>query len=140
MTGTVETAIERVRAVCLALPNAVEERRVASGVGKLSGTRVVTFKVSRRVFARLFVLDRPDGQEVVVLWLRANAAERQSLVESGHPYLAAGPREVSVTLDAETDWDEIPELVTESYLVIAPQKLAASVEAGLRRPAGDDSC
>jgi hypothetical protein len=124
-----EAAIERVRPFCLDLPRAVEQGGVASGVGKLSGTRVVTFKVSRRVFARVFVLDGPDGREVVLLWLRAAADERRSLLESGHPFLPAGPREVMVTLNAETDWEEVGELVTESYLIMAPAKLAAEVAA-----------
>jgi hypothetical protein len=30
-------------------------------------------------------------------------------------------------LDASTDWDEVGELLTESYCLLAPKKLAASV-------------
>jgi hypothetical protein len=35
-------------------------------------------------------------------------------------------------IDAATDWAELAELVTESYCIQAPKKLAAQVE----RPAG----
>jgi hypothetical protein len=35
---------------------------------------------------------------------------------------------------AEVDWDEVTELVTESYRVCAPQKLVRELDA--RRPAG----
>ena len=130
--ASIEKSIERVRAICRALPNAVESGGVASGVGALSGTRVVGFKVSSRVFARMFVVDAPDGREVVVLWVRADPEEREVLLRTGHPYFPAGPREVGIVLDARTDWTEIPELVTESYLLMAPKKLAAEVDASIR--------
>jgi hypothetical protein len=37
-----------------------------------------------------------------------------------------------MVLDGETDWDEVQEIVTESYCVLAPKKLVALVE----RPEG----
>lgn len=37
-------------------------------------------------------------------------------------------------LDGDTDWDEVGELVTESYCVLAPKKLVALVD----RPASPD--
>ena len=132
--STIEQSIERVRSLCAPLPKAVESGGVASGVGKLSGTRVVTFTVSRRVFARMFVLDAPAGGQQLVLWVRADLAERESLVRAGHPYFPAGPREVGIVIDDETDWAELAELVTESYVVIAPKKLASEVTAALRLP------
>jgi hypothetical protein len=125
-----EDAISQVRAIGSAFPRALEDGGVASGVGKLSGTRVVTFRVSRRVFARLFVVD-PGGRENVVLWIRAAPDERQALLRSGHPYFPAGPQEVGIALDGDTDWTEVAELVTESYLMVAPKKLAAEVERRL---------
>jgi hypothetical protein len=43
----------------------------------------------------------------------------------GHPYSAArgGRDRLGVLLTDDTDWEEIRELVTESYRVIAPKKL-----------------
>lgn len=133
MRPATEAAIDRVRALCLALPRVVEHGGEASGVGALSGTRVVQFKVSGRVVARLFVLD-PDGREEVVLWLRAEAGERSALVGERRGYVPAGPREVATQLDDGTDWTEVAELVTESYLLMAPKKLAAEVERRLGAP------
>ena len=133
MRPATEAAIERVRALCLALPRVVEHGGEASGVGALSGTRVVGFKVSGRVVARLFVLD-PGGREEVVLWLRADPGERAALVGERRGYVPAGPREIGTRLDADTDWAEIAELVTESYLLMAPKKLAAEVARGLGTP------
>lgn len=127
------------RAICLALPNAVGNEGVASGVGALSGSGVISFGVSRRIFARVFVVTDPEGREVVVLWIRADPGEREFLLASGHPYFPAGTREVGIVLDARTDWTEISELVTESYLIVAPKKLAADVEAALPPSANDAS-
>ena len=126
MKPSTEEAIERVRATCGALPKVVDRGGVASGVGALSGTGVFNFTVSRRVVARMFVLD-PGGRESVVLWLRAAPEEREALVQSGHPFFRAGPREVGVVIDDATDWAEVAELVTESYVLVAPKRLAAEV-------------
>lgn len=41
------------------------------------------------------------------------------------------------SVNAATDWTEIAELITESYLMMAPKKLAAEVEAALRRSTND---
>jgi hypothetical protein len=35
---------------------------------------------------------------------------------------------MGLTLDAATDWDEVAELVVESYCVLAPRKLVALVD------------
>ena len=133
MSGTTRAAVARVRATCLTFPNAVVNEGVANGVGRFDGTGVTSFSVSRRIFARLFVLAAPDGGDTVVLWIRAEPDERQSLIASGHPYLPAGAREVAVVLDSDTDWTEIQELVSGSYVMMAPKKLAAEVVAGVRR-------
>ena len=125
--------------MCAALPQSVASGGVASGVGRMSGTRVVTFTVSRRVFARVFVLDAPDGREQTILWLRADPEERAALLAVGHPFFPAGAREVGMVLDAATDWSEVEELVTESYLVMAPKRLAAEVTARIGGGDGDNS-
>ena len=139
MTSAIEDSIARVRSICTAFPKAVEKGGVASGVGALSGTGVITFTVSRRVFARMFVLNTPARGEQLVLWIRAEQHERASLLATGHPYFPAGAREVGIVLDADTDWTEIPELVTESYLIMAPKKLAAEAADALRRSTNDSS-
>ncbi len=35
---------------------------------------------------------------------------------------------MGMVLDADTDWDEVRGLVTESYCVLAPKKLIALIE------------
>ena len=127
MRPETEAIVERVRAVCMRFPKVVEHGGVASGVGAFSGTGVVGFTVSRRVVARLLILD-PGGRENVVLWFRADPSVPAALLGSGRGYLRG---EVSVVLDDDTDWTEITELVTESYLLMAPKQLAAQVEETL---------
>lgn len=48
------------------------------------------------------------------------------MLSIGHPYVAAraGRDRLGVLLTDNTDWEEIRELVTESYRVVAPQKLS----------------
>jgi hypothetical protein len=41
---------------------------------------------------------------------------------------------MGMVLDADTDWHEVSELVTESYCVLAPNKLVALVERPDERP------
>ena len=38
------------------------------------------------------------------------------------------PNIVGLVLDADTDWDEVAALLTKSYCVLAPKKLAALVD------------
>jgi hypothetical protein len=62
--------------------------------------------------------------------LRADPDERQALLSIGHPYFPtrAGRDRVGVLLTNDTDWEEIRELVTESYRVLAPKKLTARLD------------
>ena len=53
--------------------------------------------------------------------------ERQVLIESGHPFFGGGlnANRIGVYLDGATDWEEIFELVVDSYRIIAPKYLSA---------------
>src|SRR5262245_53967287 len=105
----------RVRAICEALPEAeVDSDRWAH-----------KFTVSRRVFAYLFAIDNPQGDQVTMLVGRADPQERAALLGAGHPYFApnSGTDRVGIVLDDATDWTEIAELVTDSYELNAPKRL-----------------
>jgi predicted DNA-binding protein (MmcQ/YjbR family) len=109
--------VDRLRAVCETLPEAAE-----------APTRPgVSFKIRRRDFARLFTMDDPAGNRISMLVVRADPDERQVLLALGHPFFASGSGtdRVGVLLDDDTDWEEVAELVTESYRLLAPQKLVA---------------
>jgi hypothetical protein len=71
-----------------------------------------------------------------MLVIRADVGEREALVRSGHPFFAVTNRvtHLGVVLDGATDWTEIAELVTESYGLMAPQKLVALVSGTSTTP------
>lgn len=70
------------------------------------------------------------GKPVTLLVLRADPDERELLLSIGHPFFAsrAGRDRIGVVLTDDTDWEEIRELVTESYRVLAPKKLTALLD------------
>ena len=72
----------------------------------------------------------PTGQPVPLLVLRAGPEEREALLSVGRPFFAprAGGNRIGVLLTHDTDWEEIRELVTDSYRVLAPKKLTALLD------------
>lgn len=83
------------------------------------------FEIRRKVFAFLLSPENPEGDAVPILVVRADPLEREALVAIGHPYFGtrSGPDRIGVVLSEPTDWEEITELVTESYRILAPKKL-----------------
>jgi hypothetical protein len=63
-------------------------------------------------------------------------AELGTLRAAGHPFFAPVWRadEVGMALDADVDWKEVAELLTESYSVLAPRALLESLSR--REPPG----
>jgi hypothetical protein len=61
-----------------------------------------------------------------VLTFRATGDELLALSHSGLPFYRPpwSPTIVGMVIDEVTDWAEVADLVTESYRVCAPQKLA----------------
>jgi len=116
-----EDVLRRARSICLALPEAMELQTSA-----WPGSE---FRVGRRAFVRVFAVTDPDGREISMLVCRADPDEREALLATGHPFFPArsGVDRVGVVLEATTDWTELAELVTESYRLLAPKKLASLV-------------
>jgi hypothetical protein len=117
--------VAALRAVCLALPEAHEEQAWV-------GTR---WRIRTRTFAHVLMIAagwppvyaRAAGDDgpLCVLMFRSRGAELELLRRHGRPYFAPPWRadEVGVAIDESTDWDEIAELVRESYRIQAPRKL-----------------
>jgi hypothetical protein len=61
---------------------------------------------------------------------RERAGRGPGRLSIGHPFFAsrAGRDRIGVVLTDDTDWEEIRELVTESYRVLAPKKLTALLD------------
>ena len=114
------SAIARIRAICLDLPEVVEK--------PFGGHTSPAF----RVRDKLFVMTSEDGSSMT---MKAPEGVQQVLVSSDPerffvpPYV--GPKGwVGVRLDLASppDWDEVAEMIIESYCLIAPRRLATVVE------------
>jgi predicted DNA-binding protein (MmcQ/YjbR family) len=119
--------LTRVRSLCLALPEVTV--RVDQSLTATRST-AESFDVRRRSFCLLVARQGPTGEPVPMLVLRADPDEREALLSIGRPFFAprAGRDRLGVLLTDDTDWEEIRELVTESYRVIAPKKLTALLD------------
>ncbi len=78
----------------------------------------------------LVAVEGATGESVPQLVLRADPGQRLALLSVGHPfYRSRGGRDrIRVLLTDDTDWEEIRELVTESYRMLAPKKLTARLD------------
>lgn len=126
--------VDRLRSVCLGLPEAYEEQAWV-------GTR---WRVRKRTFAHVLTIDSQWPPAYVkasaatgpttVLTFRASGPELDALANTGHPFFRPqwGDNVLGMVLDTDSDWNEIAELLTESYCVLAPKKLVALVD----RPPG----
>jgi hypothetical protein len=118
-----EDIIVRVRTRCLALPEVTV--RVDHSLTR-TRSMALSFDIRRRSFCLLVAVEGPTGKPVPLLVVRADPDEREALLSIGHPFFAprAGRERIGVLLSEGTDWEEVRELVTESYRVLAPKKLS----------------
>jgi hypothetical protein len=126
--------VARLRAICLALPDAREE-------GAWVGTR---WRVRTKTFAHMLTIAdgwppayaRAASTEgpATVLTFRSRGPELEALGAVGPPFFRPvwHPEAVGMTLSDDVDWDEIAELLTESYCTLAPPSLVSRVD----RPSG----
>jgi hypothetical protein len=124
--------LEQVRSLCLALPEACES---SEGVGDPA------FKVRAKIFA----MQHRMGERMS-LWCKAQPGAQGVLVEGAPERFFVPPYVgrygwVGLWLDVALDWDEIAELIEESYRLVAPKRLRVQLDqrrsdAGAR--AGED--
>ena len=118
--------LRRVRIACAHLPEAYEEQAFAGVRWRIRGRTLVHVVTTPG--------EREDGTHMT---FHAANEELDALVAMGGPFAPGwGPGLVSMVLrdDGTTDWDEVRELLTESYCLLAPKKLVARL--GARRPEG----
>lgn len=111
--------VARLRAVCLGLPETTEQPAWA-------GQR---WCIRKRTFAHVTAVDSDDGPRTVLVF-RSSGDELEVLYRSGHPFFRPGwgSNVVGMVIDDDVDWDEVAELLTESYCVQAPKKLVVLVD------------
>jgi predicted DNA-binding protein (MmcQ/YjbR family) len=108
----------RLRKLCLALPEAYEEETWGEA----------TFRVRGKIFV---IGGDHDGRTTVSL--KAAPGEQAALLAEGGPYFfppyVGSKGWVGIDLRSRVlDWREVGELVTDSYRLVAPKRLAARVE------------
>ena len=118
-----EVVIEQIRAVCLALPEAVEDH---AGVGSPA------FKVRDKIYAMQHPAQRPGHENRPSLWCKAPRGFQATIVESDPEHFFVPPYVgqhgwVGLFLDAEIDWDLLADLVEDSYRMTAPKRLQALI-------------
>jgi predicted DNA-binding protein (MmcQ/YjbR family) len=112
-------ALKRLREICLALPEATE----GGGVGD------PTFRVREKIFA---MQHRVDGRPS--MWCKAPPGMQGALVGSAPERFFVPPYVghhgwVGMWLDVAIDWDEVADLVEESYRMTAPKRLVRQLDA-----------
>jgi hypothetical protein len=119
MNSATET---RVRAICLALPEATE-RLSHGGPGFFVGKQ--------------FVMLWPEGHHdhgFPHLWCAAAPGVQEHLVAANserffRPPYVGGRGWLGVRLDGRVDWDEIAELCQDAYRAVAPARLIRRLDA-----------
>jgi hypothetical protein len=113
---------QRLRSLCLGLPGATE--RVSHGEPSW-------FAGDKKLFVTYSDHHHDDR---VAFWCACETAERDALVASDParyfvpPYV--GHRGwLGVRVDVAQDWDEVAEIVTEAFRLVAPRRLVAELES-----------
>jgi hypothetical protein len=107
------TLIDRLRAICMALPEA-EERET---------WEIPTF----RIRAKIFAMAHPVGDRASV-WCKAPLGVQTILTEAApdrffRPPYVGHKGWIGVWLTPDTDWEEMEALIRRSYGMTAPKKL-----------------
>lgn len=122
--------VARLASIALGLPDTYEE-------DAWTGVR---WRVRNKTFAHVQVAQ--DGYRsayrdltgvtdpTTVLTFQSSGDELMALAHAGPPFYQPpwSPTVVGMVLDGDTDWDEVAELVTESYRLCAPQKLRRQLD------------
>jgi predicted DNA-binding protein (MmcQ/YjbR family) len=112
----------RLRKLCLALPESHE----------VEAWGEPTFRARNKLFAMFAAANNHHGDGRPAVWCKAAPGNQQLMVQHAPtkffvpPYV--GPSGwVGVYLDGDVDWIEVAELLTDSYRLIAPKKLAKTL-------------
>jgi predicted DNA-binding protein (MmcQ/YjbR family) len=109
--------LDRLRKLCLALPESYEELTWGDA----------TFRVRKKIFAAA-----SDHDEQCAVSMKTHREEQAALLALGAPYFfpayVGSKGWIGVDLTSRrVDWDEVNELVRESYRLVAPKGLSTQV-------------
>ena len=118
-----EDPLARLRAICMALPDAVE---------KISHGEPSWFAGNGKMFAMLD--DHHHGAADLSVWLPAPLGAQEAMLWRDPkryfrpPYVGARGW-VGVVLDTKPDWNLVAELVVEAYRLVAHRRLVTKLDA-----------
>lgn len=110
--------IDRLRGLCLALPEAFELEAWGHPTFRVGGGR-----------GKIFCTAATDGATIT---LKADPVEREALLAQADPFFVPAYVGDKGWLgvrpgDPRADWQEIAELIATSYCLVAPKRLARTV-------------
>jgi hypothetical protein len=117
------TPIDRVREICLALPEAHE----------VEAWGEPTFRVRNKLFAMHASANTHHGSGREAIWIASNHVAQDMVMRAkpdryfSPPYV--GPSGwIGAWIDRNPPWNEIAELVRDGYRLKAPKRLSATLE------------
>ncbi len=119
--GDVDDMLERVRRICLAMPESSERETWGHP----------TFRIRDKIFSTYGRVD-DEGRSVTTMTMKAADGEQESLLAEGHPFFypnyVGSKGWIGIVVDGDTDWTEIAELVEDSFRLIAPKRVSATLD------------
>jgi len=118
--------VARLGKTALALPEAYEEDAWTGVRWRIRAKTFAHVMVAQAGFESSFRDITGVADTTTILTFHASGDELLALTHSGLPFYKPpwSPTIVGMVIDERTDWGEVADLVTESYRVCAPQKLA----------------
>ncbi len=124
MASLAQIARARTQAIADRLP---EVERTDNAIG-------CYFRVRRKIFGQVLTVLDPQSEPLTMVVARPDPAEREALLAIGDPYFSRGAWDdrlgrIAMIVDAHTDWDEVAELLIDSYRITAPKKLVTLLDS-----------
>ena len=131
-TAPPSKVLRKLRAIATRLPETIEE---PAWVGQ-------RWKIRKKTFAHVVEIEAgyppayakaAEAEDATVLTVRSAGFLYDALRTAGPPYFTApwgtqwGTHVIGIILDSKTSWDEVGLVMTESYRLLAPKKLAAAI-------------
>ncbi|PYP80749.1 MAG: phosphoribosylglycinamide formyltransferase [Gemmatimonadetes bacterium] len=118
------TPLERLRALCLSLPEAHE----------VEAWGEPTFRVKNKLFAMYATSETHHGAGRPAVWIKSAAVTQDMLVRAEPsryfvpPYVGKSGW-VGAFLDKRPDWEIVADLLRDAYRLTAPKKILAQLDA-----------
>ena len=116
--------LRRLRKLCLALPEAHE----------VEAWGEPTFRVRNKIFAMYASPSNHHGRGRHATWVKAAPGEQAAMVGAFPEFFFVPPYVgksgwIGMWLDGDLEWDDVAEFLEDSYLLVAPKKLAILLDS-----------